>query len=49
MKIFPMILIVLDICAGLESLYHGNRAQFVYWLSAALISLAAGYPHLINK
>jgi len=38
--IFPAITILLDLGAALVYLFHGNMWKMLYWLAAALITLA---------
>jgi hypothetical protein len=37
-KIFPTILIVLDVCAALTYLPAGDWRKVVYWLAAAVLT-----------
>jgi len=37
-SIFPMILIVLDICAAMVYLYSGDIRHTIYWLSAGVLT-----------
>lgn len=38
-KLFPIILIILDVCAGLVYGYNGDWRHFTYWLAAATLTL----------
>ena len=42
-KLFPTILIVLDVCASLIYLSEGNLRRFVYWTSAAVLTATVTY------
>jgi hypothetical protein len=37
-KLFPTILIVLDICAAFGYVSSGNWRQVVYWIAAAILT-----------
>jgi hypothetical protein len=37
-KVFPTILIFLDVCAALSYLPTGDWRRIVYWLAAALLT-----------
>lgn len=37
-KIFPVILIVLDVTAGLVYLCHGDVRRTIYWIAAAVLT-----------
>lgn len=37
-KVFPTILIILDVCAALGYMYTGDWRKVVYWLAAATIA-----------
>ena len=37
-KLFPTILIALDVCASLVYLSNGDLRRFVYWTSAAVLT-----------
>jgi hypothetical protein len=37
-KIFPTILILLDIAAGVNYLCYGDLKRFVYWMAAATLT-----------
>ena len=38
MKLFPSILIVLDVCAAGVCFYHKDYRRGIYWLSAAVLT-----------
>ena len=40
-KIFPTILIVLDICAAIG--YWGDWRKMIYWFAAAILTAAVTY------
>ena len=42
-KLFPTILIVLDVCASLVYLSEGDLRHFVYWTSAAVLTTTVTY------
>ena len=42
-KLFPTILIVLDVCASLIYLSEGNLRRFVYWTSVAVLTATVTY------
>ena len=42
-KIFPTILIALDVCASLVYLFAGDLRHFVYWTSAAVLTATVTY------
>lgn len=42
-KFFPTVLIILDVCAAVVYLTHGDMRKFVYWLSAAVLTTAVTY------
>ena len=43
-KIFPTILIILDVCAALVYLIHnGDFRHFIYWLAAATLTTTVTY------
>ena len=42
-KIFPTILIALDVCASLVYLFEGDLRHFVYWTSAAVLTASVTY------
>jgi 5-enolpyruvylshikimate-3-phosphate synthase len=37
-KIFPALLIALDLCASVAYLCHGDYRRAVYWLAAAVLT-----------
>lgn len=37
-KLFPSVLIILDLCAALVYAWHGDWKHFTYWLSAASLT-----------
>jgi len=42
-KIFPTLLIVLDICAALVYAYYGDNRHTVYWLAAAVLTITVTF------
>ena len=42
-KLFPTILIVLDVCSALVYLSGGDLRRFVYWTSFFLLAMARPY------
>lgn len=42
-KLFPTILIVLDVYASLVYLFDGDLRRFVYWTSAAVLTATVTY------
>ena len=42
-KLFPTILIALDVCASLVYLSGGDMRRFVYWTSAAILTATVTY------
>ena len=42
-KIFPTVLVVLDVCAALVYAYGGDVRHTVYWLAAALLTACVTY------
>lgn len=42
-KIFPTILIVLDVCASVAYLSKGDWRHMVYWLAAAVLTTVVTY------
>jgi hypothetical protein len=40
-KVFPVILVILDVCAAVAYGVSGEPWRCVYWLAAALISTSA--------
>lgn len=41
--IFPTILILLDCCAALVYLSHGDWRKFIYWIAAAILTVTVTY------
>ena len=42
-KIFPTILIVLDVCAALVYVPSGDWRHVIYWLAAAVLTVTVTY------
>jgi len=42
-RVFPTILIVLDICASGAYLVNGNWRMVIYWLAAAALTFVVTY------
>ena len=42
-KLFPTILIILDLCASGVYLAHGDVRRFVYWIAAAVLTVTVTY------
>ena len=42
-KLFPTILIVLDVCASLVYLFNGDLRRFIYWTAAAVLTTTVTY------
>lgn len=42
-KLFPTILIALDVCSALVYLSGGDLRRFVYWTSAAVLTATVTY------
>ncbi|HPC65297.1 MAG TPA: hypothetical protein P5175_10845 [Anaerohalosphaeraceae bacterium] len=42
-KLFPTLLIILDICAALAYIPTDNLRQVVYWLAAAILTTCVTY------
>lgn len=42
-KLFPAILIILDICAAIVWLCNGNIRQAVYWIAAAILTVTVTF------
>ncbi len=38
-RLFPIMLIILDLCASLVYLYYLDYRRSVYWLAAAILTL----------
>ena len=41
--IFPIVLITLDLCAGVVYLANGDVRKFVYWIAAAVLNIAVTF------
>lgn len=41
--IFPTLLIVLDILAGVVYLRHGDVKKFIYWIAAAVLNITVTF------
>lgn len=42
-KLFPSMLIVLDICASAIYLFDGDIRRSIYWLAAAVLTASVTY------
>lgn len=42
-RVFPTLLIVLDICAAIAYLPSGNWRRVVYWIAAAILTTVVTY------
>lgn len=42
-KLFPTILIFLDICAGFVYLYKGDVRHCIYWIAAGVLTACVTY------
>lgn len=42
-KLFPTILIILDLCAGAVYWYYGNVRMVVYWVAAAVLTASVTF------
>ena len=42
-KLFPSILIVLDLCAAAVYGYYGNIRMVIYWVAAAVLTASVTY------
>ena len=42
-KLFPTILIALDVCVSLVYLFKGDLRHFVYWTAAAVLTATVSY------
>lgn len=42
-KLFPTLLIGLDICAALVYLAHGDVRRVIYWLACAVLTTTVTY------
>jgi hypothetical protein len=38
-NLFPIILIILDLCASVTYLCYGDYRRMVYWLAASILTL----------
>ena len=41
--IFPLILIILDIAAGVVYGYQGDYKKLIYWLAAAILNITVTF------
>ncbi len=44
-KVFPVSLIVLDVCAALVYLWNKDYRHCVYWLSAAVLTICVTFDN----
>ena len=42
-KLFPKILIILDVCAAVPYACNGNIRHMIYWLAAATLTACVTY------
>ena len=42
-KLFPTILIILDVLAGLIYLLNGDMKKFIYWIAAAVLTASVTF------
>ncbi len=42
-KLFPSILIALDVAAAVVYATHGDARRFIYWLAAAVLTATVTY------
>lgn len=42
-KVFPTILIVLDLCAAVVYAYDGDIRRMIYWVAAATLTACVTY------
>jgi hypothetical protein len=42
-RFFPTILIILDVLSAFVWLYHGDFRKFIYWMSAAFLTISITY------
>ncbi len=42
-KLFPTIMIVLDLVAAVVWLYHGDMRKCVYWIAAGILTITVTY------
>ena len=41
--IFPSILILIDICAGVVYAFNGDFKKLIYWLAAAVLNICVTF------
>lgn len=41
--IFPLVLIILDVCAGVVCFYTGDWKKAIYWIAAAVLNWAVTF------
>ena len=41
--IFPLVLIILDVLAGVVFLCHGDIKKFIYWMAAAVLNITVTF------
>jgi len=42
-KLFPTVLICLDVAAAIVYVAHGDLRHFIYWISAAVLTATVTY------
>lgn len=42
-KLFPTVLIILDLCAAITYLCNGDIKKVIYWLAAAVLTICVTY------
>jgi len=42
-KIFPTILIILDVAAAAVYIAHGDARRFIYWIAAAVLTASVTF------
>jgi hypothetical protein len=42
-RLFPSLLILLDVCAGVVYACHGDVRRTIYWLAAAVLTATVTY------
>lgn len=42
-KIFPVLLMTLDVCAGIVYACHGDMRKTIYWIAAAVLNAAVTF------
>jgi len=42
-KLFPTVLICLDVAAAIVCVAHGDLRHFIYWISAAVLTATVTY------